>query len=152
MTVNGVPATVVNRTYTASNIPLSLGSNTIQATGRDRAGNGATVSVTVTRQPLTQPYLRIVSGNNLSGPIRTLLAAPLVVQLVSGSGQAIPNTPVVFRVTSSDGTVTAGGPPGMPSMAVNTNAQGQAQVNFILGSHAGAGNNMVTVSDRKSVV
>jgi hypothetical protein len=146
VTVNGVPATVVNRTYTASNIPLSLGSNTIQATGRDRAGNGATVSVTVTRQPLTQPYLRIVSGNNLSGPIRTLLAAPLVVQLVSASGQAIPNTPVVFRVTSSDGTVTAGGPPGMPSMAVNTNAQGQAQVNFILGSHAGAGNNMVTVS------
>jgi hypothetical protein len=146
VTVNGVQATVVNRSFTVSNIPLSLGSNTIQATGRDRAGNGATTSVTITRQALTQPSLRIISGNNLSGPIRTLLAAPLVVQLVNGSGQAIPNTPVVFHVTGGDGTVTTAGPPGMSSIAVNTNSQGQAQVNMILGSRAGAGNNLVTAS------
>ena len=146
VTVNGIGATVANRTFTALNVPLSLGLNTIQATGRDRAGNGATVSINITRQALTQPTLRLVSGNNLSGPIKTLLAAPLVARLLDGSGQPIPNTPVVFQVTGGDGSVSTGGPPGMSSIAVNTNAQGQAQVNFILGSRSGAGNNMVTAS------
>lgn len=99
VTVNGVPAQVTNRTYSAVNVPLTLGSNTIQATGRDRAGNFATTSVTVVRQPATQPGLTLVSGNNLIGSIGTLLSAPLVVKLLNGSGQAIPNTPVVFSVT-----------------------------------------------------
>ncbi len=146
VTVNGIGAQVTNRTYSAVNVPLIMGSNTIQATGRDRAGNFATATVTVVRQAATQPNLSVVSGNNLTGSIGTLLAAPLVVALRNGTGQAIPNTPIVFTVTGSDGTVSATAGRGLSSIAVNTNAQGQAQVFLTLGSRAGAGNNIVTAS------
>ena len=50
VSVNGISATVSNRTYLATSIPLQMGANTITATARDRAGNFATTSVTVTRQ------------------------------------------------------------------------------------------------------
>ena len=93
VSVNGVSAQVSNRTYLASNVPLQVGANTITATARDRAGNFATTSVTVTRQTTAQPTLRIISGNNLSGPIKSLLAAPLVVQATNTAGQPIVNTP-----------------------------------------------------------
>ncbi len=146
VTVNGIAAQVTNRTYSAVNVPLIMGSNTIQATGRDRAGNFATATVTVVRQAATQPSLSIVSGNNVTGSIGTLLASPLVVALRNGAGQAIPNTPVVFTITGSDGTVSATAGRGLSSVAVNTNAQGQAQVYLTLGLRAGAGNNVVTAS------
>ncbi len=146
VTVNSLSTQVTNRTFVASSIPLQLGANTITATARDRAGNFATTSINVVRQTVTQPTLGIVSGNNLTGSIRTLLAAPLVVQALNGMGQPIANMPVVFQVTGGDGLVSSGSGPGLPSIAVNTNSQGQAQVNFALGSHAGAGNNMVQAS------
>jgi hypothetical protein len=147
VSVNGVSAQVDNRSYLAGSVPLQLGANTITATARDRAGNFATTSVTVTRMASTgQPTLRIVSGNGLGGSIRSLLAAPLVVQALNAAGQPIANTPIVFRVVDGDGMVTAGSPPGMASIAVNTNGQGQAQVNYVLGSRAGAGNNQVQAS------
>jgi len=68
-----------------------------------------------------------------------------VAQVVNASGQPVANVPVVFRVTAQDGTL---GPthPGLSDIAVNTNAQGQASVQFTLGTHAGAGNNLVEAS------
>jgi len=146
VTVNGIAATVTNRTYLAQSVALAMGANTLTARARDRAGNFATTSVTITRVAVTQPSLQIVSGNNLSGSIRSLLAAPLVVQAVDGSGHPITNRPVVFRVINGDGTLTPVGAPGIPSIAVNTNSQGQAQVRCILGSRAGAGNNQIEAS------
>jgi hypothetical protein len=146
VTVNGVSALVSNRTYVAPSVPLRMGTNTITATASDRAGNFATTNVVVTRQASTGPILRLVSGNNLTGPIKTLLAAPLMVRALNAAGHPIANTPVVFRVTQGDGTLSTGGPPGMASIAVNTNAQGRAQINYILGSRAGAGNNTVEAS------
>src|SRR5262249_38044095 len=55
VSVNGIAAQVANRTYSAPNVPLSLGPNTIQAKGVDRAGNGTTTSATVTRVLPSQP-------------------------------------------------------------------------------------------------
>jgi hypothetical protein len=148
VTVNGVTAQVINRTFTATNIPLALGANTIQATGVDRAGNGATATITITRQTPTQTTLRMSSGDGQAGPIRSLLPAPLVAQLLNGSGQPVPNTPVIFRVVNQDGTLSTSGNPGtgLSSIAVNTNAQGLASVRSILGSRSGAGNNLVEAS------
>src|SRR5262249_41071587 len=123
-----------------------LGPNVIQARGTDRAGNSVTTTVTVTRQTITQPTLRVVSGNGQSAVIGTPLPAPLVAQLVNGSGVPMPNVPVVFRVTSQDGLVKNGTGTGLSSLAINTNAQGQAVVNFVLGSRVGAGNNKVEAS------
>lgn len=148
VTVNGVPAEVINRTFTARNIPLAIGANTIQARGVDRAGNGATATITLTRQSLTQTTLRVSSGDGQTGQIRSLLPAPLVAQLLNSSGQPIPNTPVIFRVINQDGTLSQSGNAGtgLSSIAVNTNAQGLATVRFTLGSRAGAGNNLVEAS------
>jgi hypothetical protein len=142
--VNGVAAQVANRSFSISNIPLVVGPNLIHATAVDAAGNEATATVTVVRQT-GQPAVKVFSGNNQSGTIGTQLAQPLVAQVVNPSGQPVANVPVVFRVTAQDGKL---GPanPGLSDIAVNTDAQGQASVPFTLGSHAGAGNNLVEAS------
>ncbi|HEY2113908.1 MAG TPA: hypothetical protein VGJ51_02385, partial [Candidatus Angelobacter sp.] len=135
--VNGVAAQVANRSFSISNIPLAVGPNLIHATAVDAAGNQATTTVTVVRQAPGQPAVKVFSGNNQSGTIGSQLAQPLVAQVVNASGQPVANVPVVFRVTAQDGRL---GPtnPGLSDIAVNTNAQGQASVQFTLGSHAGA--------------
>ena len=143
--VNGVPAQVANRTFSISNIPLVVGPNLIHATAVDAAGNQATTTVTVVRQAPGQPAVKVFSGNNQSGTIGSQLSQPLVAQVVNALGQPVANVPVVFRVTAQDGRL---GPtnPGLSDIAVNTNAQGQASVPFTLGTHAGAGNNLVEAS------
>jgi hypothetical protein len=143
VTVNGVTAQVANRTFLATNVPLGLGSNVIQAVGRDRVGNAAMTQITVTRQaPSQQAQIQMLSGNNQSAVIGSLLPAPLVVTLTDATGNPAPNQSVIFKVTQNDGMVAAGGPPA-PSVIAMTNAQGQAQVQWTLGARAGAGGNAV---------
>jgi len=148
VTVNGVPAQVLNRTFTATNVPLTMGGNTIQARGVDRVGNNVTKTIMLTRQSTTQTTLRIYSGNGQSGPIQSLLPAPLVAQLLNAAGQPIPNTPVIFRVINQDGTLSLNGASGsgMSAIAINTDSQGLAPVRFFLSSRSGAGNNLVEAS------
>jgi hypothetical protein len=164
VTVNGVAAQVANRTYAAAGIPLTVGNNTIQAVARDRAGNATTTSITVTRVLPSQPpppaigqalitqSLSIVSGNNQTGTIGTQLAAPLIVALTDSLNHPIVNQTVVFKVTGNDGTVSPGGS-GSPSgaAAVNTDANGQAQVFWTLGQRSGAGINRVQASSTLAV-
>jgi hypothetical protein len=159
VTVNGLAAQVANRTYSVLSVPLSLGQNTIQATGVDRAGNAVTASITVTRVLASQPpppsigkaliteSLAIVSGNNQAGVIGTQLAAPLVVALTDAANNPLPNQTVVFKVTGSNGLLSAGGT-SAPSaaVAVTTGANGQAQVSWVLGQRSGAGINIVHAS------
>jgi hypothetical protein len=164
VTVNGIAAQVANRTYAAPNVPLSLGKNTLQAKGIDRAGNAATTSITVTRVLPSQPpqptvgqalitqSLSIVSGNNQTGTIGTQLKAPLVVTLKDITNNPVPNQTVVFKVTGNNGTVSTGGA-GTPAsaVAVTTGANGQAQVFWTLGQRAGAGINIVRASSALAV-
>jgi len=129
VTVNGVSAQVANRTYAAPNVPLALGTNTIQARGIDRAGNATTTSITVTRVLPSQPpqpavgqalitqSLSIVSGNNQTGIIGTPLKASLVVALKDASNKPVPNQTIVFKVTGNNGTVSTGGA-GTPASAM----------------------------------
>jgi hypothetical protein len=157
VTVNGITAQVANRTYSAANVPLAVGPNTIQATGRDRAGNGTTVSTAITRSLPSAPpspaigaslvvnSLNIVSGNNQTGTIGTTLPAPLLVSMTNSAGLPVANQPVVFKVTGNNGTVTGGGAPAS-AVIVNTNSAGQAQAVWTLGQRAGAGINTVEVS------
>ncbi|MBL8238951.1 MAG: carboxypeptidase regulatory-like domain-containing protein [Bryobacterales bacterium] len=142
VTVNGLSAQVSNRTFLAASVPLAMGDNVIRAVGRDRAGNSVTAQVTVTRQSVTGPAIRLLSGNNQSGTIGAALSAPLVVALVDGAGAPIANKPVIFKVTQNDGLISAGAAPAATVIA-NTNAQGQAQVQWTLGFRAGAGGNVV---------
>jgi hypothetical protein len=144
VTVNGVPAQVANRLFTATEIPLAMGPNVIQAIGRDRVGNSATMQITVTRQPVTTDRrIQLVSGNNQTAAIGTELSQPLVVALMEGASTPIPNTPVVFKVTHNDGLVGAdGGALGATAIAV-TDADGRAKVQWTVGHRAGAGGNGV---------
>jgi len=79
VTVNGIAAEVVNRSFVARNVPLNVGANTVQAIATDRAGNRATTSATVTRLA-TSGGLTLVSGNNQRGHATGQLAEPLVVR------------------------------------------------------------------------
>jgi glucodextranase-like protein len=140
--VNGVDAQVANRSFSAANIPLSVGPNVIHATAVDAAGNEATATVTVVRQAAGRPVVKVFSGNNQSGAIDSVLAQPLVAEVLNASGLPVANVPVVFRVTAQDGLLGAG----LSDTAVNTDAQGLATATFTLGSHAGSGNNLVEAS------
>jgi hypothetical protein len=135
VTVNSVAAQVANRTFLASNIPLNLGANTIQAVARDQAGNAATTQITVTRQ--------VLSGNNQTGPIGTLLPAPLVATLTGAGGNPAANQPVIFKVLQNNGMVGVGSGTPASSVVAMTNSQGQAQVQWTLGLRAGAGSDSV---------
>lgn len=141
VTVNGLAAQVANRTFLANGVELALGANTIQAIGRDQVGNAAITEIVVTREaPGDQPRIVTVSGNGQSGEIGSNLPEPLVVALVDGTGDPVPDQPVVFKVTQNDGLVATDGPPA-GSLVTTTDAQGQAQVDWTLGNRAGAGAN-----------
>ncbi len=61
VTVNGTPATLVNGTFRAVGVPLSVeGTNTLTAIATDRAGNAASSSLTVIRDTLS-PVMSITS-------------------------------------------------------------------------------------------
>jgi hypothetical protein len=78
---NGITAQVGNRTFLASNMPLIPGANTITCTGTDRAGNVDSGRAHVTLATPTGPTLTLVSGNNQTGSIGSLLPDPLIVSL-----------------------------------------------------------------------
>ncbi|QGZ42387.1 hypothetical protein IP92_04122 [Pseudoduganella flava] len=139
VTVNGIAAEVLNRSFVARDVPLQVGANTLQATATDRAGNRATTSATLTR--VAAGGLAAVSGNNQRGAAGALLAAPLVVALTNAQGAPVPNKPVVFRVVGLDGTVAADTTgAALPAVAVNTDSEGKAKAYYRLGTRAGAGN------------
>jgi hypothetical protein len=142
VTVNGAAAQVANRLFLATNVQLSMGDNVIQAVGRDRVGNAATSQITVTRQAPSPSRIQLISGNNQTGVIGSVLSAPLVVAVTDSGGNPFPNKPVIFKVIENDGTVNTGGQPA-PTVIATTNAQGQAQVQWKLGMRAGAGGNSV---------
>jgi len=140
--VNGVQAEVANRTFLATDVPLNIGENVIQAVARDRVGNAATTEITITRQAPSASQIRLISGNNQRAAIGTELAEPLVVALTDAGGAPVPTQPVVFKVTQNNGMLTAGAAPA-PTVIVPTNPQGRAQVDWTLGMRSGAGGNVV---------
>jgi PKD domain/Glucodextranase, domain B/IPT/TIG domain len=146
VTINGVKADVQNRSFMAQGVLLVPGQNVVTAVAKDRAGNVSQSSVTVTLQDTTnQQKILIVSGNNQTSPVATALAQPLTVEVVNAIGQIVPNVPVTFSVSKSDGELIAFPQQGR-SVTVQTDGNGQAGVSFQLGTRVGNGNNQVTVT------
>jgi Glucodextranase, domain B len=141
---NGVTAQIANRTFLASDVPVASGANTITCVGTDNAGNADSAHVQVTRAASSGLALRLVSGSGQIGAIGTRLSAPLVVELSNG-GVPVTNTAVVFRLLRNDGTLHDGARAAR-SLSVVTDASGRAQVDYTLGTAAGAGNNQVLVA------
>ncbi|HYX51967.1 MAG TPA: hypothetical protein VE783_00845, partial [Candidatus Limnocylindrales bacterium] len=164
VTINGVAAQVANRTYAATAIPLVVGKNTIQAVARDRAGNGTTTSISVTRVLPAQPpppaigtgvitqTVRAVSGDNQTGTIGTQLSSPLIVSVTDPANRPVANQSVVFKITGNNGGIAAD-TSSTPSaaLAVNTDLNGKAQAVWTLGMRSGAGINTVQVSSPLAV-
>src|SRR5205823_862665 len=109
---------------------------------RDRVGNFATTQITVTRQAATQSQIHLISGNNQSGAIGSVLSAPLVVALTDSAGNPVTNKQVIFKVTQNNGLVSSSGPAASTLLAT-TDGQGQAQAQWTLGMRSGAGGNNV---------
>ncbi len=143
--VNGVSATVSNRSFAAHGVLLVPGLNTITALATDRAGNTNQNQVQVTLQQLAGQTLSIISGNDQSGAIQTLLPQPLVVLATDALGRAMANVTLSFSVAKSDGFIISGQQRGR-QLTVQTGTNGQASVQFQLGSRTGAGINQVAVS------
>ncbi len=143
VTVNGTAAQVYNRMFLSSNIPLQIGVNTIQAVGRDQAGNAATTQITVTRQaPAAQPQITLISGDGQAGTINSVLPTPLVVALKDASGNPVANQPVIFKVDQNNGMLASGGQ-SAATVVATTDSSGQAQAQWTLGGRAGFGGNTV---------
>jgi hypothetical protein len=98
VTVNGVAATVSNRSYAATNVALSVGNNLISILGTDQVGNVGTFSFALSYEVPQGNRIELVSGQDQSSTIGSQLTSPLVVRVVDGASQPIPDTSVVLRV------------------------------------------------------
>lgn len=144
--VNGIAAAVSNRTFSAPNVPLVQGMNTITVVATDPAGNTSQAQINVTYMG-SIPMQKIIkiSGENQTGPVDTTLPEPLVIEVVDSNGAPVPNQQVTFTVAKSDGALTSTNQQGQTVTAV-TDQNGQASVQFMLGSRVGVGNNQVSVT------
>jgi hypothetical protein len=142
VTVNGRAATVANRSYLATNVPLAEGPNAIEVRASDQVGNTATLVIHVTYVVPAGAHLEIVSGQGQEAQIRQSLLQPLAVKLIAANGQPAIGKTVVFRVDQDDGVVSAAGEEGIAVLAI-TNTSGVASARYRLGARAGVGNQRV---------
>jgi hypothetical protein len=156
---NGIQAQVANRRFVAE-VALTAGANSVTCVGEDKVGNIDTAHITVALDTTAPNMIQVTSGNNQTAEIGAVLAEPLEVMLTENGSPAV-NKVVVFRVLQNDGvlsattdTLTSANMGAVVSavttdtttgriLAVTTDADGRASVQFKLGSWAGAGNNQV---------
>lgn len=147
VTVNGIEARVDNRSFVAEDVPLEPGTNTLTAVGTDRVGNEARATIEVVfEEPVGEPRLVKVSGDNQTGRISSQLDEALMVRLEDAAGQPVAGQVVVFRVVAAGGTLTAPDGETGRAVAVSTDESGNAWAFWSLGTTAGAGNQMVRAS------
>ncbi len=139
VSVNGVEASVANRSFFARAIPLLEGMNTITAMGEDEVGNVGMAMITVERIVPTGNRIELVSGQDQRAGIQQELAGPLTVRLLNGTGNPVAGKNVVFRVILGDGKVGVGTPDEARGVVAVTNASGLASTRFRLGTRAGSG-------------
>ncbi len=143
VSVNGVAASISNRSYLAENISLTEGDNTIQINAADNVGNTSSLSIKIKYLPLEPQHIELLSGQDQAAKINTTLAEPLKVKLLDDKKQPVASKPVIFRVTEGDGVVGAGSTDQGQGTLVQTDAQGVAASSFKLGSRSGTGNQRV---------
>jgi len=144
---NPVPGVTVSFVVTAGSGTLSASSSTTAANGQTQtsvtlgtaagtvtvrasvAGVSAPVSLTATALAGALASLSAVSGDRQTGVVGSTLTNPLVVKVSDQYGNGVSGVTVNFAVTGGVGTVSAA--------SAITASNGQAQVNWVLGSTAG---------------
>lgn len=106
--VNGVKASVSNKTFMIADLPLKEGENTITAVAADQTGNTASTSITVHVNLSALKKIALVSGNNQTAPINTRLSQPLVVSLTKADGSPAVGETVFFDVVENNGVLDSG--------------------------------------------
>lgn len=103
----------------------------------------------------TPASVTAVAGNNQSGTVGQTLAQPLRVRVLNASGRAVANEPVEFVVTAGGGSLSAAVAGGLAAdlpalqtsvvVDVNTDASGEAQVSWMMGTSVGTQGATATV-------
>lgn len=145
VTINGISVPVINRAFELGEFLLQPGLNAINVVATDSLGNTSLETVTVNFLSNAGQRVVEVAGNNQIMSVGVTLQEPLVVKLVDRNGVPIVDRPVTFKVREGDGTVSDLPREGR-ELVVISNDQGLAQVDFRLGSRAGAGLHQVSVS------
>src|SRR5260221_8797415 len=128
------------------NFPLVPGPNTLTATAIDTAGNSSVpFQIQITRQVLAGQRISSLNQATMAGVISAQLSTPLVALLTSASGNPVPGRNVTFRISGGDGTLASADSTGR-SLTVPTDVNGQAQIDFTLGSRSGVGNQRVVAT------
>jgi hypothetical protein len=143
VTVNGVAASISNRSYQAQNVPLSAGLNSLVIIAADDLGNTSSMTINITYLPLQSQRIIVHAGQGQSAAIKSNLAQPIQAQLLDSSAKPVANKPVVFRVTQGDGVLGVGGSAPGQGVLVVTDNNGIASTTFQLGTRAGVGNQVV---------
>lgn len=141
--VNGIKATVSNRSYAATDVPLNEGENVITVTAIDESGNSASISQNVVYKIVTEKRLVLVSGQNQTAQIGNKLPEQLIVKLVDGSDAPIAGETVVFRVTQGAGIVGSTPETSGRAIIATTDAEGIARTEFQVGYRTGVANHKV---------
>ena len=140
VTVNGRPATIANRSYFAPQVPLQEGLNTIRVEAADEVGNTGIAQIEVTYRVPQGSLIELSGGQDQHAQIRQELPQALAVRLLDGEGHAVPDKPVVFRVSQGDGVVGVGQSDEGPAVLATSDANGIAHTRFRVGARAGSGN------------
>lgn len=133
ITVNGVPAAVTGNAFSAANVPLNAGSNTITANGTSPQGATASASITVTS---VAPSLTLLSPANgatvngdtvlvrgrFTGPANSGITVNDQVAGIDAAGNFSAVVPIVPGGNTLTATVTSpGGSTSARSITVNAN-------------------------------
>ncbi len=144
VTVNGVAASISNRSYFAENVPLQEGDNLITIIASDQVGNTEQREINIVRELLSGQRLELFGGQDQSAVIGSVLPQPLGIRVADDAGTPLVDKPVVFRVAQGAGVVGVGTDLEARGVMVRTDVNGVAQTSFRLGSRVGLGNQRVT--------
>lgn len=144
--VNGLGATVSNRSYSAANVPLMEGFNAITVTGTDQVGNVGSTTVNVEYVVPQGRRILIEDGQGQSAAISDVLATPLKVKVVDDNLQPVQGEATIFRVIQGSGNVGVGSDMQGRAVVVETDENGFAETKFVLGRRVGTANQKVRAS------
>lgn len=152
--VNGVAANVdvgigTNGTFELPGVALVEGEvQSIVVRALDLVGNASTRTVDVEYAVPTGFVLEQLGGNGQSGAVDTGLSEPIGVRLSCPDGTPLVGKVVSLRVVKSNGVLATSAEFGDPDRTLQllTDANGEVEAYWRLGSDAGCGNNRVEVT------
>jgi hypothetical protein len=143
VSVNGIDASISNRSYAATDVSISEGENTIVASGTDQVGNVGTKTIKINYVVPQGRRIELVSGQSQETKINEELGAPLKVKVLDDDLNIVVGETVIFRVTQGSGLVGVGTDSEGRAVVVETDDEGMAETSFLLGTRVGAANHKV---------